>query len=467
MALGNKKWQVFGLVGVSIFMSTLDSSIVNVALPFIMDDLSTNVQTIQWVVIIYLLSVSSLLLTFGRLSDLKGRCIIYTAGFLVFTLGSFLCGIAGGPGLLVTARAIQGMGASMLMACSPALIVDVFKKEERGRALGLMGAVVAAGLTTGPVAGGLILEFFSWRFIFFLNLPIGIGATLAGWRVLRSISRGNGTGESLDRAGSILMILMLCCFITGLARSSDWGLFSWKTGLCLLGAGACLTGFVRVEKQSTSPLFDLDLLRIRLFALPLAGAAVLFVSLFVMIFMMPFFLAYPCGFSASRTGMVMIVPFLFLLVVSPLSGAMVNRTGSRLLCTVGMGLMCLSLFTLKFLTPGSGVISILWPMALAGIGTALFVSPNNTAIMGAVPPDRRGTASGAVAAARNLGMVFGVALAGALFSSAFPVEIQALDQGFLPSMIPGFMKGYQQVMAAGTIMAGLGVVIAFLRGKEE
>ncbi|WP_022664784.1 MFS transporter [Desulfospira joergensenii] len=463
---GNRKWQVFGLVGVSIFMSTLDSSIVNVALPYIMDDLSSDVQTIQWVVIIYLLTVSSLLLTFGRLSDIRGRQSVYIAGFMVFTLGSLLCGIAPGPGLLILARAVQGMGASMLMACSPALIVDVFEKEERGRALGMVGAVVAAGLTTGPVAGGLILEYFSWRVIFFLNLPIGIFAVLAGWRILNRISRAKGNQEPLDKVGSLMMICMLGFLITGLARSSDWGFFSFKVGLCMLGALAGFAGFVLNERQSSFPLFDLGLLKIRLFALPLASAAILFASLFVLIFMMPFYLAYPCGFSASRTGMVMIVPFLFLLVVSPVSGAMFNRAGSRLLCTAGMGLLGLSLFFLGFLDPGSGVIPVLWRMALAGIGTALFISPNNTAIMGAVPADRRGTASGAVATARNLGMVFGVAMAGALFSSAFPFQSGGFE-GFAPSMIPGFMEGFRRVMAAGTAMAGLGLVVSFLRGREK
>ncbi|MBU3953014.1 MAG: MFS transporter, partial [Proteobacteria bacterium] len=156
MTMYDKKWQIFSLVAVSIFMSTLDSSIVNVALPFIMQDMATDISTIQWVVLIYLLTVSSLLLTFGRLSDIKGRRPIYVAGFMVFTLGSFFCGMAPSAIFLVMARVIQGVGASMLMACSPALIVDVFEKEQRGRALGMMGAVVAAGLTLGPVAGGLI-----------------------------------------------------------------------------------------------------------------------------------------------------------------------------------------------------------------------------------------------------------------------------------------------------------------------
>ena len=209
-------------------MSTLDSSIVNIALPYIMQDMSTDISTIQWVVVIYLLTVSSFLLTFGRLSDIRGRQQIYVMGFMVFTLGSLLCGISKTPGFLIMARVVQGLGASMLMACSPALIVDVFEKKERGRALGMIGAVVAAGLTTGPVAGGLILEYFSWQSIFFINVPIGVGATIAGVFVLKNIPGGTGTREPLDKVGSLMMMISICSIILGLTKFSEWGILSFR-----------------------------------------------------------------------------------------------------------------------------------------------------------------------------------------------------------------------------------------------
>ncbi|MCG8615661.1 MAG: MFS transporter [Desulfobacterales bacterium] len=460
-----KKWQVFGLVAVSIFMSTLDSSIVNVALPYMMQDLSETMGTIQWVVTVYLLTVSSFLLTFGRLSDIKGRPVVYRMGFGFFTLGSFLCGVSGTVFWLILARAVQGLGASMLMACSPALIVDVFEPEHRGRALGLVGACVAAGLTTGPLAGGLLLEYFSWRSIFFINIPVGIWALMATGGIFEGNTRK--TEESLDLTGCVSLAFLVCCLIISLVHAGDWGLLSLK-GLFFLGAGV-ISGliFVRNARRNTSPLFDLKLLGIRLFVMPLAASLVLFMALFTLIFMMPFYLSLACSFSPAQTGMTMIVPFFFLLVVSPVSGGLADRLGSRGLCGAGMGCLAFALFLLGGLTPEHGHWSVLWRLGLAGFGTAMFISPNAAVIMGAVPADRRGIASGAVATARNLGMVIGVAVSSAVFTYTYTrlVPGGGLDH-YKPEMAPYFMAGFRHVMWTGAIVAGIGVLVTLARGRD-
>ncbi|RLB86718.1 MAG: MFS transporter [Deltaproteobacteria bacterium] len=464
----NKKWKVFSLVAVSIFMSTLDSSIVNVALPYIMQEMATDISTIQWVVVIYLLTVSSLLPTFGRLSDIKGRRPIYVVGFMVFTLGSFLCGAAGTVSFLVMARVVQGAGASMLMACSPALIVDMFEKEQRGHALGMIGAVVAAGLTLGPVAGGIILEYLSWRYIFYINIPIGIAATIAGVFVLKTIPGGKGSREPLDYAGSLTMMIGLSSFILGLTQVAAWGILSFRFAGCLMIAGLACAGFIINAKSCVHPLFDLDLLKIRLFVLPLVASGILFAALFTIVFMMPFYLTYPCNFSAGKTGGIMIVPFLFLLFISPVAGGLSDRLGSRCLCFSGMVLLGLSLLSLIFLSPEMETLAILWRMALAGVGTALFVSPNNTAIMGAVPMARRGIASGATATARNLGMVMGVALATTIFTRSFTHLTQGAGlDNYTPALVPYFMVSFQKVMGFGAMIAFIGAAIAYARGKER
>ena len=167
-------WLIFSLVAIGIFMATLDGSIVNIALPSIMTDFEVELATIQWVVMIYLLTVTSLLLSFGRLSDIRGRRIVYSLGLFLFSFGSLFCGLAQSAQWLIISRFFQGLGAAMTMACTPALIVDTFPETERGRALGMMGSVVASGLTAGPVLGGLLIHYFSWRAIFYINIPIGL-----------------------------------------------------------------------------------------------------------------------------------------------------------------------------------------------------------------------------------------------------------------------------------------------------
>ncbi|RLB99985.1 MAG: MFS transporter [Deltaproteobacteria bacterium] len=463
-----KKWKIFFLVATSIFMSTLDSSIVNVALPYMMQDLQTDLKTIQWVVLVYLVIVSSLLLTFGRLSDIKGRKLVYVMGFAIFVAGSLLCGMARTPLSLIISRAVQGGGASMLMACSPALIVDAFPVQERGKALGMIGAVVAAGLTTGPVVGGIILEYLSWRYIFYINIPIGTAAVIGGLVVLKGAGSGTGSHEPMDKTGSILLILILSGLIIFMTQISKWGMMSIPS-LSFAGLGI-LAGiaFLINETKSDYPLFDLELLKIKLFIFPVMSSAILFAALFVIIFMMPFYLTYPCGFSASKTGLIMIVPFLFLLVVSPVSGVMYDKIGSRRLCMTGMSVLSISLISLMTLHPSMGVGSILWRIALAGIGTALFVSPNNTVIMSCVPLPRRGIASGAVATARNLGMVIGVALAGLIFTSSFSTLTNGSSlENYLAAMEPFFMISFKRTMAMGAVLSVLGIVVTFARGKEH
>ncbi len=463
-----KKWQIFFLVATSIFMSTLDSSIVNVALPYMMQDLQTDIQTIQWVVLIYLVTVSALLLTFGRLSDINGRKPVYVMGFTIFVVGSLFCGMAQTPLFLTVSRVLQGVGASMLMACSPALIVDAFPVQERGKALGMIGAVVAAGLTTGPVAGGMILEYFSWPFIFYINIPIGIAAAIGGLFVLKDVQGAQGSREPMDKTGSLLLIIMLSSLIVFMTQLSRWGILSIPS---LLFAGLCILasiGFAVNEARSDYPLFDLDLLKIKLFVFPVMASSILFAALFVIIFMMPFYLTYPCGFSASKTGLIMIVPFLFLLFVSPISGMLYDRLGSRRLCMTGMSILTLSLVSLTYLHPAMGGVSILWRIALAGIGTALYVSPNNTAIMSCVPLSRRGIASGAVATARNLGMVIGVALAGLIFSSSFSTLTNGSSlENYLAVMEPFFMISFKRTMVMGAVLSILGIGVTFARGKEH
>lgn len=467
-AFSKNKWIVFLLVAIGVFMSTLDSSIVNIALPVIMEDLQVPFAIVEWVVMVYLLTVSSLLLTFGRLSDIKGRRWVYCRGFFVFSLGSLLCGIARNAIWLIAARSFQGLGAAMIMACSPALVVDIFPASERGRALGIVGTVVATGLTTGPPLGGLLLDLFSWRVIFYINIPIGIVTSALAFTILKGGKGDIARAESFDWAGAVLLVICFSTFIIVLSNAYDWGYTSIRT--LLFVAVSALSGMclVRVEMRTVHPIFETSLLNIRLFTLPILSAMIIFAGLFTIVFLMPFYLVHPAGFSIDKAGYTMVIPFVCLFFVSPLSGAISDRIGSRMLCTLGMMVLSAALFFMSQLSPSASYFSIAWRLALAGIGTAIFIAPNSSAAMSAIPLNRRGIASGTVATARNLGMVIGVALAGLIFNSVF----QAMSGGFSlkvyrSELEPFFMASFRYAMLAGGILAGLGVLIAFLRGPEQ
>ncbi len=469
------RWIVFSLVAVAVFMSTLDSSIVNMALPAVMSDLEAPLSQIEWVVMSYLLTVSSLLLAFGRLSDIKGRPWVYCRGFFLFSLGSLLCAMASGALQLIFARIFQGVGAAMLMACSPALVADVFPISERGRALGMIGTIVASGLTAGPALGGLILEYFSWRVIFFINIPIGVMSIIVTLRIFKKKPSDGETpreettpGETFDWPGAALLAVCFCSFILALNRGGAWGYASWPFLACVLTASVGALWFIRVEKRSPHPVFEPSLVRIRLFILPIAAALILFAALFTIVFLMPFYLVHPAGYVYNRAGGMLMIPFVFFFFMSPISGALSDRIGSRLLCTLGMALLAAALFSMAFLTPAASFWSIAWRLALAGFGAAIFLPGNSMSAMNAVPPRHRGIASGAVATARNLGMVMGVGLAGLVFNGAFHYASNGLAfKTYRPDLESAFMTAFKYAMITGGVAAVIGVIIAHARGPEN
>jgi EmrB/QacA subfamily drug resistance transporter len=460
-------WLIFLMVAIGIFMATLDGSIVNIALPAIMVDFGVELATIQWVVMIYLLTVTSLLLSFGRLSDIRGRRMVYSTGLVIFSIGSLFCGIAPSPYWLIGARFFQGLGAAMNMACTPALVVDTFPESERGKAIGMMGSVVASGLTAGPVLGGLLIHYFSWRFIFYINIPIGL-FTAAGVFYLFKGSKADITRpETFDWPGAVLLAVLLGSLLMAITHAYDWGYFSLPTlsllSLCILAA----IGLFYVEARVSHPILSRSLFAIRLFSLPIVAAVILFLCLFILVFLMPFYLVHPAGYPVNTAGSIMACIFVALFVVSPFSGALYDRIGSRLLTTLAFGLIAASLFSLAAIPARMSSFSIIWRLALAGIGTAVFLPPNSAAAFSAVAPHQRGVASATVAAARTLGMVMGVAIAGAIFNSVFYKLSNGLSlKEYQPALEGIFMESYHYVMIGGVFIAIGGMVTAYLRGPE-
>lgn len=418
------KWWVLASVACGTFMSTLDSSIVNIALPTLTNDLVTTITKIKWVVIGYLLAITSLILPFGRLSDHFGRRQVFATGFLIFSFGSMLCGLATDVTFLILSRILQGVGAAMLMANGPAIITSTFPPDERGKALGILAMVVSAGLITGPSVGGILISYIGWRSIFLLNVPIGLIGTILAYRFIRQESGGK-VNAPFDWAGAVIQMVALILLIFALdpPEISMSGSAPVSLPSALLAILAFIFGalFVKIETEVKSPILDLSLLKYRTFWTANLAGFLMFVAFSSVTVLMPFFLEEALLFDTAYAGLIMTAIPLTILVVAPLSGRLSDRVGSRGLSATGAGLVALSLFLMSGLlgpglTSGTSQLYVVVLLCLVGLGTGLFQSPNNNAIMGCVPKNKLGTASAMLATIRNLGMVMGTGMATGIFT---------------------------------------------------
>jgi len=431
-----RRWMVFLAVGLGTFMSALDGSVVNVTLPLVRDYFNSDVAAVEWVVTIYLLIVSSLLLSFGRLGDMRGHKRVYVAGFAIFVAASALCGMAVSVPMLVGSRALQAIGAAMLFANAPAILTRTFPASQRGQVLGLQGMMTYLGSTVGPLLGGWLAQSFSWRSVYYINLPVGIIACVISAIFIWDDRRIPLAEERFDIPGAVTFSAGLIFLLLGLNQGHAWGWVSFPTLACLAASITLLIFFIRIERRSPSPMLDLTLFHSRIFSASTASATLNYISIYSIIFLMPFYLLQGRGFSPAQAGLLLTAQPLVMVITAPVSGWLSDRIGSRILATLGMGILALGLFLLSRLGPVTPPAVIVMSLALAGLGTGMFVSPNNSALLGSAPRGRQGIASAVLAEARNVGMVVGVGIAGAVFSSALSMlgenmVIDAVHYGFL------------------------------------
>jgi EmrB/QacA subfamily drug resistance transporter len=419
-----KKWWILTAVACGSFMATLDSSIVNIALPTLTVQLSASLTQVKWVVIIYLLTITCFLLPFGRISDQFGRKRIFQTGFWVFTLGSILCSFAPSLSWLVAARMVQGLGAAMLMANGPAIITANFPSNERGGALGTLSMVVSAGLISGPSLGGILITAWGWKSIFLVNVPIGfVGIYLVQYFLKEDL--GPLAKPRFDWLGAILQCTLLISIIVlfdppaiSLFGSASHPISRVPLIFFTLGIGAI---FVKVESKVPGPLLDLSLLKIRTFWTGNLATLLTFISFSTVTVLMPFFLEQIMAYPTHLAGAYMTSIPLTLLVVAPISGRLSDRLGSRGLSAAGSLVGALTLLTMAGifglgLNSGSSHGMIIFTLCAVGLSIGLFQSPNNNAIMGSVPLSKLGVASALLATVRNLGLVVGTGIATGVFT---------------------------------------------------
>jgi EmrB/QacA subfamily drug resistance transporter len=461
----NRKWLVLSAVSVGAFISTLSGSIVNISLPTIADDLGVGISDIEWIVVAYLLTAGSLLLTFGRLGDIVGYKKVYIGGFALFTVASVLCGFAQGARELTVLRVLQGIGFAMIQALAPAIITAVFPPNERGRALGLTAVSISLGLTVGPTLGGVLTQWASWRWIFFINVPVGLFGVLWSWMVLPAGRRDEE--QRFDFLGAVLAGAALFCLLLALAEGEDWGWGSART-VGLLAAFALLSAvFVATELRVRQPMYDLRLFAIRTFSAGNASLLVAFMALFVATFLMPFFLQRGQGFSVLEAGLLLTPLSLTTLVVAPLSGSLSDRIGSRFLATSGLLIMGAALLSLTQLDVQDGEWGIIWRLALVGFGIGLFTSPNNSSVLGSVPRPRLGSASATVAQMRITGQVLGVALGAAILASRISDHTRELVKSLPPHLVrrDALILSVHDAFYVAAAICVLGALASMIRGR--
>ena len=439
-------------------MSALDSSVVNTILPVLRDFFKSNVASVEWAVVIYLLVVSSLLLTFGRLGDLRGHKSMYAGGFLIFVGASAVCGLASTVTVLVAARTVQAIGAAMLFANSPAILTRCFPPQQRGQALGLQAMMTYLGLTVGPSLGGWLTQSVSWRAVFYINVPVGLLAFTLSLVFIPADKPASAQTEHFDWPGAVLFAAGLGALLLGLNQGDAWGWTSPAVLACGAAALILLGSFLRVEMRTPSPMLDLSLFKVRVFSASTASAVLNYVCLYCVIFLMPFYLLQGRGLNPAQAGLLLTAQPIIMAIVAPISGSFSDRIGSRLLATVGMVVMAGGLFLLSSLKPDSATSAILVGLAVTGLGTGIFISPNTSALMGSAPRQRQGIASGILATARNVGMVLGVGLAGAILTSVMASQ-GAGDQALFTAIHTGLLVG-----AAAALV---GAMISLIRGSAK
>jgi len=415
------KYVVLTNTTIGAFMAILDSNIVLIALPTISADLHASPFEAVWIIMGYVLVTASLLLTFGRLSDVFGRVRLYNMGFALFTVGSALCSISPSGTALVLFRLVQGTGGALIFSNAAALLTDVFPSTERGRALGLNQVAGTAGSVLGLGLGGILAgSFLGWRSIFWINIPVGTFATLWAYFKLKETSEPK-RGEKLDPLGNVLFAAGLSIFLVGLMLGALEGWSPLYLGT--MGVGAlCVVGFAVAETRVKYPMMDLSLFRIRAFASGMASNLLASVSRGGVSLVLVFYFQGVLLLDAFTAGL-MLIPFSVAFVTfGPLSGYFSDKFGSRGFATGGLLITAEALF-LFGLFPFGNYYHLVVPMVLAGVGGGMFVAPNVASIMNATPADRRGVASGMSSTLVNTGFLLSLGLSFAVMAASVPTTV--------------------------------------------
>jgi EmrB/QacA subfamily drug resistance transporter len=464
----NRKWWTLGAMSFALFMVMLDNTVVNVALPSIQRDLHSDISDLEWVVNGYTLTFAVLIATGGRLGDIFGRRRMFLFGVVIFAVTSATAGLAQDSTMLIVSRAVQGIGAALMMPATLSIVTHAFPASERGKAIGTWAGVSALALSIGPVVGGALTEYVSWRAIFFINLPVAVGAVIATLFAVRE-SRDDSVDRTVDYPGVVALTAGLTAIVFALIEGNAWGWGSIEIIALLVGGVAALAAFVAIELRSRAPMIDFALFRSRQ---SVGANMVAFIITFAMMgsfFFMALYLQDILGYGALEAGIRFLPTTLVIAVVAPVAGRLSDRFGPVWPMGVGLSVLSVAMFLFSTIDVNTTYGGLILPFVLMGIGIALVMSPMSTAAMNAVNVQKAGIASGVLQTSRMVGGTVGVAATGAIFQ-------HQLGSGFDPGSLVGapdqaqavFVDALSSAMLLAAVVSALGLVIAvaLLRGTS-
>ncbi len=438
---------VLAVVAIPMFMVTLDNLVVTTALPVIKAELGASLTDLQWFVNAYTLSFATLLLTASAIGDRLGRRRIFLAGIALFTLASAACALATEPWMLITARAIQGVGAAAVMPLSLTLLSAAVPEKMRSAAIGIWGGISGLGVAVGPVIGGAVVDGLNWQWIFWLNVPIGVLMVPFAARIL---TESFGGARRFDPAGLVLSAVSVLAIVWGVINGADDGWTSGGVLAALIGGGALLVAFLVWESRSPAPMLPLRLFKSRAFSVVNAAGVTFSVGVFGSVFLLAQFFQVVQGYSPLESGLRTMPWTMAPMVVAPLAGLVVDRVGPRVLIASGqvllaVGLGWMALVTTVDVTYGSYVV----PFVLAGVGMGLTFAPSASVVMASAAESDRGVASGTNNTIREVGVALGVALLASVFASAGSYESPA---SYVDGLVPAVWVG-ASIVAVGAFLA--------------
>jgi EmrB/QacA subfamily drug resistance transporter len=457
----NRKWWTLGAMCFALFMIMLDNTVVNVAIPSIQRDLHASISGLEWTINGYTLSFAVLLATGGRLGDIFGRRRMFLFGVVIFALSSATAGFAVNSTDLVVSRVVQGVGAALMMPATLSIITDAFPASERGKAMGMWAGVSALALAVGPVVGGFLTEHVSWRAIFYLNIPVAIGAVSAALFAVRE-SRDNSVGREVDYAGVVVLTGALTALVLALVEGNEWGWGSPEIVALLIGAAVGLAAFVVIELHVKVPMVEFHFFSDRNFVGAVVVASIVSFSMLGVFFFLALYMQNILQYSPLEAGVRFLPSTLMIVGVAPLAGRLADRFGPRWLITAGLAIVAASLYSFSGIAVDSGYLDLLPGFMLLGLGIALTMSPMTSAAMNAVPVEKAGIASGVLSMFRMVGGSLGVAITGAIFQGSVGASFsEASPQQFVDAL------GY--AMSVCAVVAAIGAVIGAvaIRAKRD